>query len=102
MTAIIPASNAEGLAKIREEYLAEAEKYKDDQKEIEREARKLEQEVAVEQRKADRFDLGEVFLEIALVISSITLLSGKRMFWQLGLIMGAIGVVLAVTGFLVQ
>ena len=46
--------------------------------------------------------MGEVFLEIALVISSITLLSGKRMFWQLGLIMGAIGVVLAVTGFLVQ
>jgi hypothetical protein len=102
LTAIIPAHNAEALAKLREEYLTEAEKYKDDQKEIESEARKLEQEVALEQRKADRFDLGEVFLEIALVISSITLLSGKRMFWHLGLLMGAIGVVLAGTGFLVR
>ena len=102
LTAIIPAGNAEALTKIREEYLAEAEKYKDDQKEIESEARKLDQEVAIEQRKADRFDQGEVFLEIALVISSITLLSGKRMFWQLGLIMGAIGVILAGTGFLVR
>jgi hypothetical protein len=102
LTAIIPASNAEALTKLREEYLTEAEKYKDDQKEIESEARKREQEVAVEHRKADRFDLGEVFLEIALVISSITLLSGKRLFWQFGLIMGAIGVAVAGTGFLVK
>ena len=36
-------------------------------------------------RKADRFDLGEVFLEIALVITSITLLSGRRLFWHIGL-----------------
>src|SRR5206468_8929202 len=63
---------------------SDLEKYKDDQKEIESEAHKLEQEVALEQKRADRFDLGEVFLEIALVVSSITLLSGKRMFWQLG------------------
>ena len=102
LTAIIPAGNAEAMAKIREEYLAEAEKYKDDQKEIESEARKLEQEVAIEQRKADRFDLGEVFLEIALVITSITLLSGRRMFWLFGLALGMIGVVVAMSGFPVR
>jgi Domain of unknown function (DUF4337) len=102
LTAITPASNAEALAKIREEYLQEADRYKDDQKEIEAEARKLENEVALEQKRADRFDLGEVFLEIALVITSITLLSGRRVFWHSGLIMGAIGVVLAVTGFFVR
>ena len=101
LTAITPAANAEALAKVREENLKEAERYRDEQKEIEEKAKELEQEVALEQRKADRFDLGEVFLEIALVISSITLLSGKRMFWHLGLLMGAIGVVLAGTGFLV-
>jgi len=56
----------------------------------------------LERKRADRFDLGEVFLEIALVITSITLLSGRRVFWHLGLVMGAIGVVLAVTGFLVH
>ena len=102
LTAIIPASSGEALAKIREDYLQEAERYKDDQKEIEAEARKLEQEVALEQKRADRFDLGEVFLEIALVITSITLLSGRRMFWHLGLVMGGIGAVLTITGFLVR
>ena len=102
LTAITPASNPEALAKIREEYLAEAEKYKDEQKEIGGEARKLEQEVALEHKRADRFDLGEVFLEIALVITSITLLSGKRMFWQFGLLLGTVGAVVATTGFLVR
>jgi hypothetical protein len=102
LTAITTASNTEALAKVREEYLQEAERYKDDQKEIEAEARKLEQEVALEQRRANRYDLGEVFLEIALVITSITLLSGRRVFWHLGLLMGTIGVVLAATGTLVR
>ena len=102
LTAIVTSNQAEALAKVREEYLQESERYKEDQKEIESEARKLEQEVALEQKRADRFDLGEVFLEIALVISSITLLSGKRMFWQLGLLMGAIGLVIATTGFMVK
>lgn len=102
LTAITPASNAEALTKIREDYLQEAERYKDEQKEIEAEARKLEQEVALEHKRADRFDLAEVFLEIALVITSITLLSGRRVFWNLGLVMGAIGMVLAITGFMVR
>ena len=42
-------------------------------------------ESARAQRKADRFDLGEVFLEIALVISSLALLSRKLIFWFLGI-----------------
>jgi hypothetical protein len=102
LTAITPASNNEALAKIREDYLQEADRYKDEQKEIEAEARKLEQEVALELKRADRFDLGEVFLEIALVITSITLLSGRRVFWHVGLVMGAIGLGLAISGFFVR
>ena len=40
----------------------------------------LEAETHLASRKADRYDLSEVFLEIALVITSITLLSKKRGF----------------------
>src|SRR5215472_8259220 len=50
---------------------AEAERYRDEQKELDSKARELEQETILAHRKADRFDLGEVFLEIALVITSI-------------------------------
>ena len=102
LTAIATSSQAEALAKVREEYLQESERYKEDQKEIESEARKLEQEVGIERKRADRYDLGEVFLEIGLVVTSITLLSRRRVFWYLGLVMGALGMVVAVTGLLVK
>jgi hypothetical protein len=102
LAAIATSSQADALAKVREEYLQEAERYKDDQNEIEAEARKLEQEVGTERKRADRYDLGEVFLEIGLVITSITLLSGRRVFWYLGLLMGTIGIVVAATGTLVR
>jgi len=102
LTAIVNSSQTEALTKIREEYLQESDRYKDDQKEIEGEARKLEQEVGIERKRADRYDLGEVFLEIGLVVTSITLLSGRRMFWHLGLVMGVLGVVVVTTSLLVK
>jgi hypothetical protein len=43
--------------------------------------------------KADRFDLGEALLEIALVTASITLLTRNRIYWLLGLFFGAAGVI---------
>jgi hypothetical protein len=97
-----PAGEAATRDKLREKYSKEAERYKDDQKEIEEKATELEHEEDLVRRRADRFDLSEVFLEVALVITSITLLSGKRIFWSVGLLMAAIGIAMAATGFFVH
>jgi len=88
--------------KAREKFLQQAEKYRQDQAEIEKEARKLEQEMIMAGRKANRFNLGEVFLEIALVVTSITLLTSNRGYWVMGMVFAALGVVVAATGFLVR
>jgi hypothetical protein len=95
---IIPTPDAQASAKLREKYTSEAERYQAEQKEIQGEAQQFEQEVGIERRRADRFDLGEVFLEVALVITSITLLSGKRVFWHLGIVLAIAGFVTAATG----
>jgi DNA gyrase/topoisomerase IV subunit A len=102
LTSIQAATDAVASAKLREKYSQEAERYKDEQKDLEGEARKLESEVQVERNRADRYDLAEVFLEIGLVITSITLLSGRRMFWSLGILMGVIGLVVAGSGFFIH
>lgn len=102
LTSVTPTTDAPSLAKLREKYSQEADRYKDDQKEIETEARKLEAEVKTQQKRADRFDLGEVFLEIGLVVTSITLLSGRRMFWWLGMVLGVVGLIVASTGMMVH
>jgi hypothetical protein len=98
LASLTPTTDAAALAKLSEKYAQEAERYKDEQKEIESEARKLENEVSTERNRADRYDLAEVFLEMGLVITSITLLSGHRVFWHLGMVLGVVGIVVAVTG----
>jgi hypothetical protein len=88
--------------KVRERYTKEVERYKEELKEIEKEAGSLESEVAGEQRRANRFDLGEVCLEAAIVIVSLTLLTKRRQFWQLGILMAVVGVGITLSGFLIH
>ena len=102
LTSVQPATDANTLAKMREKYSTEVARYKDEQKGIEDTAHEMEAEVAHERNRADRFDLAEVFLEVGLVITSITLLSGRRIFWWLGIGLGVLGIVVATTGFLVH
>jgi Domain of unknown function (DUF4337) len=78
----------------------ESERYDQEKEKLQEEARKLEEEVKIQQVKGDRFDLGEALLEIALVITSITLLTKRRVFWQLGLLLGAVGIASAVSAWL--
>lgn len=94
--------NSQQVQKVKEKYAKEIERYRDEGKEIQAEARNAENEVMIEQRRADRFDLGEVLLEAALVICSITLLTRKKFFWALGLALGTVGVVIAATGLLIH
>jgi len=102
LTAIIATKDAEAAAKLREKYRSEAERYRDEQKELDTKARELEKEAELAHKKTDRFDLGEVFLEIGLVVTSITLLSGRRLFWYFGLFCGGSGILVAASVLLVH
>jgi len=99
---LMSSNDAGGVSKFREKYAQEAERYKHDKEEIQHEAQKLENEVATETKRANRYDLAEVFLEIGLVITSITLLSGRRIFWHLGIVFSIVGIAVAVSGALVH
>ena len=100
LTSVMASKDAGQAAKLHEKYAAEAERYRDEGKELEARAHELEAESEHERKRADRFDLGEAILEIALVITSITLLSGRKFFWLLGIFLGIAGIVLGVTGLL--
>jgi len=94
--------DAEKTEAVSKRFDKSIEKYADDQKEIEHEARALEADLKKTARRADRFDLGEVMLEIGLVITSITLLTGRRSYWYLGMAFGALGVIAAASAYLVR
>ena len=94
--------NSPQVEAVKAKYEKEIEKYKDQQNDAQAEAKKTEDEVAMLQKRVDRFDLAEVLLEAALVICSITLLTRKQVFWGIGLIMGACGVAIAIAGLMVH
>ena len=102
LAALMATNDRQKTAELREKYQKEADTYRDEQKDIDAEARKIEQETAHERRRADRFDLGEVFLEVGLVVTSITLLSGRPVFWRSGIVLGVVGLAVAATGLLVD
>lgn len=65
-------------------------------------AQELENDVNKAERKASRFDLGEALLQISVVLASITLLTRRLHYVWAGIILGTVGVVIAVSAFLVR
>jgi hypothetical protein len=100
-TSVFTLQNSEELEKVKEKYRKEAERYGEQQKEAEAKARAEEDEVRKQQRRSDRFDLGEVLLEAGLVICSITLLTRKQFFWGAGMLLGVLGLAVGAAGLLI-
>ena len=89
------------LNRIRSYYQSQLNRYRAQAGQLIDESRALEAEVARQQRRGNRFDLGEILLESAIVIVSISLLVRRRFYWLAGTVMGAVGLIIAFTGFLV-
>jgi len=99
--ALAPVDKEKAAAQM-EKYKKEIERYQDDKDEIGDKAKELESESAYVSRREDRFDLAEVILEIGLIICSLTLITRKMIFWYSGIALGAIGFMVAITGFFVR
>ena len=77
-------------------------KWNEDLKEEQEKAAEFEKGVALAERRADRYDLGEALLEIGLVVTSVTLLTRSRIYWYFGMVFAGAGVISAITAFLVH
>ena len=99
---ITPPKDPAQAAKARERFQQQAQRYDTRRDELRGEAERLEGEVRSEERRADRFDFGEALLEVALVITSITLLTRRRPFWYIGTAIAIVGIGVALTGTLLR
>ena len=75
-------------------------KYDAEKAEILKEARKFEQIRDDAQRHSKIFGIAVIFIQIAILLSSVAALMKKKPVWFLGLVVGAIGVFYFVDGFL--
>jgi uncharacterized protein DUF4337 len=99
---LVASMDKENGEKLKEKYAKEVEHYESDKEDVSNEAKKLEDERDLAGNQADKFDAGAEFLAIGLVICSITLLTKQKAFWFVGMLVGSIGVVLAVMGFTIH
>jgi Domain of unknown function (DUF4337) len=97
MLATLALADKEKAGAPREKYLQDAERYDKDKDQITEQATELEKERAVAGRPEHRFDSGEVILEIALIICSLTLLTKKKGLWLSGSALGVVGLVVTVS-----
>jgi hypothetical protein len=102
LLALQPSSNDAAVQKKLGEYKTHMAKWNDDLAEEQHEAQSLETEVNRAERRAARYDLGEAMLEIAVVLSSITLLTKQRHYFLLGLTLGIVGMLIAASALLIH
>lgn len=90
----IKGSPADPMAK---RYDAAEQKYKNDGEEITKEAQSLENESRKNGRQSNRYHVSEVFLEISIVFSSLSILLKRPMLFGGSVAAAVAGVVLALT-----
>jgi len=84
-----------------ETYVKNAEKYRKDDEDIQKEAQALENESHLRGRQALRLHFGEVFLEVSIVFASLAILSKRPALWYASMAIGLVGVGAAITTLLV-
>ena len=78
----------------------EEARYGVEKKEIEQEAKKLEHERDVNRNRDPYFDYGEVLLQIAIVMASISILSGSRPIFYFAIVGAFLGTLFSLNGYL--
>ena len=97
-----PNSNGQAVERKLKEYQAHLDQWSKDLAAERAKAKEFENEVAVAEKTAQRFDLGEALLQIAVVLCSITLFTRRKLYFAIGLVVGVIGFICALSTFLIH
>lgn len=94
-----PGARAQYEARLAE-YTRRIEKYEREKAEISQEARDFEAVIGQAQRHGQSFGLAVIFLQVGILLCSISALMKKKPLWLAGAAVGAVGVAAFADGFL--
>jgi hypothetical protein len=95
----LPKPVAEEYKKRVEEYTKNIKRYDEEKAQIQKEAKNYEALHEDAQKHAQIFGIAVIFLQVAILLSSIAALMKKKPLWGLGIILGACGIVYFLNGF---
>jgi hypothetical protein len=87
-------------AAISAEWKEKAEQEKKESEDIRKSNETLDEETHGIARRATFFDAAEICLEVAIVLCSVSLLTGALLYWRISFVGTGIGFAIAVVGFL--
>jgi hypothetical protein len=102
LLSVVTIADKNAAQKLAKGYADHQEKWADNLKEEQEKAEALETKVEQAEARADRFDLSEALLEIGLVITSITLLTRRRLYWYVGIAFSLAGIASALSVLLLK
>jgi hypothetical protein len=92
LLSVLTVADKDAAKKIAKGYADHQAKWTDELKDDKEKAEALEAKVEEAEARANRFDLGEALLEIALVVTSVTLLTRSRIYWYIGILFALAGI----------
>ena len=94
-------SNTEELQKKISGYKEKIKKYDEEKEQISKEAKSFESIRDESKAHSERFGLAVIFLQVSILLSSISALTKKKLLWGVSMAIGSIGVVYFINGFVV-
>ena len=94
-------TNADELQKRIDSYTGKIKKYDEEKEQINKEAKNFENVRDESKIHSERFGMAVIFLQVSILLSSISALTKKKMLWGISFIIGAIGIVYFINGFVV-
>lgn len=99
---VVTVGDKAAAAKLAKSYADHQAKWADELKDAQEQAEALEAKVEQAEARAVRYDLAEALLEIGLVITSVTLLTRRRVYWYLGIVFSIGGILSAASVLLLH
>jgi hypothetical protein len=99
---ILAAIGTPAAQKLSREYAANINRYEKEMEEIRQQATVSQGESRLKRLQASRLQIGEVFLQIAIVLASLAILTRRNLVWRASLISASIGATIAITAELVH
>jgi len=94
-------ASKDDLQKRIDGYAEKVKKYATEKEDIKKQAEELEKVRDDCKSHSERFGLAVIFLQISILLSSISALTKKKILWMIGMAIGAIGIVYFINGFIV-
>jgi hypothetical protein len=91
---------ASDRAELIQDWKKKLAKWEHETEEIKEKAEQFEKKAEEAHQRGNHFDLGELGVELALVLCAIALLTKRRPFWYTGIVIGVVGFAVALCGFL--